>query len=331
MKNIWIKFGCFLCGFKYSIVNSCSEVTAKSVKRFTSALIIVCVIWAFVGYSFTQRYLEGNFWTSILGSLIAVVIIIQIERQIILSIKANWGLYIFRGLLALMMAILGAVIIDQIILKQDIELEKISYINSKVDSLLPSKTKELRAQIFSLDTTIQKKEAERQLYIEAVGANPLIKNVSTQTQTIPISSIEIDSSGNSTPIIIMKPSTTISVTNIANPKQSLIAPLDTVIRTMRSQMISKENELLNIRPELEKEIKEKTGFLDELKVMYVLISKSNVALCFWLLWFFFLLFIEMMVLFAKVGEKENDYTKTILHQMELQNRKLDILFKRAQE
>ena len=63
--------------------------------------------------------------------------------------------------------------------------------------------------------------------------------------------------------------------------------------------------------------------------MYILISNSAVAFCFWLLWALFLLFIEILVLISKKGDKENDYDKTILHQMNLQMKKLEALSKLA--
>lgn len=147
MKNWWIRFGCFLTGYNYNTVRNSSEVAAKAVKRYTAAMVIVCILWSFIGYTFTQRYLQANLLGCIAGAAIAVVIIVQIERQIILSMHPNAGLFIFRGCLALMMALLGAVIIDQIILKQDIELEKISYVQKRVDDVLPSRTNELKKQI----------------------------------------------------------------------------------------------------------------------------------------------------------------------------------------
>ena len=60
MKNWWIRFGCFLTGYNYSIVRNSSEVAAKTVKRYTSAMLIVCILWAFIGYCFTRRYLHGG-------------------------------------------------------------------------------------------------------------------------------------------------------------------------------------------------------------------------------------------------------------------------------
>ena len=121
-------------------------------------MLIVCILWAFVGYTLTQRYLEGSQWGSLAGAVVAVIIIIQIERQIILSINPSKWLYFSRGLIAFMMAIIGAVIIDQILFKQDIELEKITYIEKRVKQALPGKTEEIRNQVASLDTAINKKK-----------------------------------------------------------------------------------------------------------------------------------------------------------------------------
>jgi hypothetical protein len=61
--------------------------------------------------------------------------------------------------------------------------------------------------------------------------------------------------------------------------------------------------------------------------MVQLISGSYVALCFWLLWILFFLFIEMLVLFSKMGDKSSDYEKTVLHHMNLRMRRLDLLAK----
>jgi hypothetical protein len=103
----------------------------------------------------------------------------------------------------------------------------------------------------------------------------------------------------------------------------LIHPLDSVIGAMRQQKATKESDLLLVRPALEKELKEKTGFLDELKIMMRLISDSKVALGVWLLWILFFFIIEMLVLFSKLGDKTNDYEKAVLHHLHLQIWRLD--------
>ncbi len=340
MKNWWIRFGCFLTGYNYGIVRNSSEVAAKAVKRYTAALLIVCILWSFIGYSFTNRYVHGGTWGSLIGALVFVVVIIQIERQIILSINPSKWLYVFRGLIAMMMAIIGAIIIDQIIFKEDIDLEKITFIEVRVKKALVPKTEELRSQIANLDTAIFKKEYERASLIDDVTKNPTTPVYSTQASTKTESNLVIDKTTgkpvldptNGKPMVNTKSTPTAVVTrsNVANPKIALIDPLEKTINSLRTQRSEKETALLNIRPQLEKEISSKVGFLDELEVMYSLITRSVVARSIWLIWFFFLLGLEMLVLISKVNEKENDYEKTVKHHMDLQIKKLDLFAKMAE-
>ena len=325
MKNLWVRFGCFLTGYNYGIVTRSSEVAVKAVKRYTSAILIACILWSFIGYTFTHRYLHGGTFGSFAGAAIMVTIVIQIERQIILSVtRSNW-LYLFRGLIACMMAIIGAIIIDQIIFKEDIELEQITFIEEKIKKALPPRTEELRNQIAALDTAIQMKELERLKLIEAVNRNPVIKTSSSQSQPTTIKTSSRDSSGRFFTSEKVVNTTSVSVTNVPNPKQSLIAPLEQTIAELRKQKNEKDIAILNIRPQLENEIKSKVGFLDELKVMYALIKDSNIALVVWFIWFFFLLGLEMLVVISKATERTNDYDDTVLHHMRIQRRKLELL------
>jgi hypothetical protein len=330
MRNWWIRFGCFLTGYNYGIVRNSSEVAAKAVKRYTSAMLIVCIIWAFIGYTFTKRYLHGGPIGSIAGSLVLVTIIIQIERQIILSINPSKWLYISRGIIAAMMAIIGAIIIDQIIFKEDIELEKITFIENRVKKALPPKTEELRLQISKLDTAILNKERERLVLMEDIRKHPTTIVYST-TPSIRTERKTIIDTATGKPVTTEK-AVPVSLTlssNVANPNIERVASLEQDINALRSQKTEKEKALLNIRPQLEKEISSKVGFLDELEVMYKLITQSKVALTVWLIWFFFLFGLEMLVLISKINEKENDYEKTVLHHMTLQIKRLDVMARAA--
>ena len=84
MRNWWLQFGCFLTGYNYNIMKASSEASAKQVK-YTAAILIVALIWGFVGYSFAERYLHLDTWGALAGAAIMVFIVIQIEKQIILS------------------------------------------------------------------------------------------------------------------------------------------------------------------------------------------------------------------------------------------------------
>lgn len=327
MKHIWVRFGCFLTGYNFNILRNCSEAAFKSVKKYTAAMLIVCILWFFIGFAFAQRYLGLSVLGCLMAGVLSIVIIVQVEKQIVLSIKPSRLLYIFRGCLAVMMSVLGAVIIDQIIFEKDIRIEKISYISEKVDKILPSKTEELRKQIAALDTTINNKEAERTNYMADISAHPNYTIVNTTTDSKMMAVQGKTASGMDTVVLKRVNGTSSTTSTVANPKTAFIPAIDSAIGAMRQQKILYENQLIHMKPALEEEMKTNTGFLDELKVMVRLLSASGVTFIFWLLWILFFLFIEMLVLFSKAGDKGSDYERVVLHHMNLQIQRLDALGK----
>lgn len=327
MRHLWIRFGCFLTGYNYGILRNCSEAAFKSVKKFTAAMLIVCILWFFIGFTFAHRYLSLALPGCLLAGVLSTVIIVQVEKQIVLSINPSRLLLIFRGCLAFMMSILGAVIIDQILFEKDIEIEKISYVSEKVDRILPSRTEELRRQIAAIDTVIARKETERESYVADISIRPTISVTSSSStmRTVPVHAVT--SSGKDTTILRKVNEGSVSTNLVPNPKIALTHALDSTIGAMREQRARKENELLHMKPALEKEMKGSTGFLDELTIMARMLSASYVALAFWFLWILFFLFIEMLVLFSKMGDRSNDYEKAVLHHMNIQMKRLDALGK----
>ena len=325
MKDWWIKFGCFLTGYNYGIVRASSEVTAKAVKKYTSAILIVCILWFFVGFAFTKRYVQNSSTFAFAGAVLMVIIVIQIERQIILNVGRNIKLFFARGMIACLMAVIGSIIIDQTIFKGDIDLEKISYIQERVNKVLPERSALLEKQIASLDTAIQKKDQERISTIAEVAKAPLIVSVESHINPQKLVKTSVDSAGKPMSTESLVSAKTTITSNIPNPIIQLIQPLAEAVADLRKQKTAKDSALLNIRPTLETEIGSRNGFLDELNVMYRLITGSPGALFLWIIWFILLMFLELLVLFSKLSDKENDYDRTVLHQMDLHIRKLKVL------
>jgi len=305
MNDWWLKFGCFLTGYKYSLVKHSSVASAKTVYKYTSAMMLVSLLWCFIGYYFTQRYLKTGHWGSIAGAIILAFAIIQIERQIILTFGANNKIIRLRIGLAFVMAIIGSIIVDQLMFAQDIDKKKITTVTDEVTVLLPKRTSELNDQIKSLDTLINSKEKERQDIIQELSQNP----------TVPIYKETInyrnDSTGKS-----VKSGVNIEKSSIVNPKNALVPQIDQQISDLNTQRIQKENLKLNIQGALYKEINEKQGFLDELKVFFSLFS-SIIVVIVWILFLLFFLFIELLVVFSKLGDQKNDYEYMLLHQMKI--------------
>jgi hypothetical protein len=325
MRNAWIKFGCFLTGYNYSILKNCSEIARKTVKRYTAAMIIMCLLWGLIGFSFARRYLGASIEGSAASALLFCILIIQIERQIIMQTHKNNYLQVFRGVIAVMMAMIGSLIIDQIIFKDDIDLEKEQFINNKVEQIYPSRAAIRQKQIDQLKGQYLEKDSQRTALNNSIKATPLISLTTVQISPVPTTETSTDAEGK--PVVktayVNKPTTV--RTQTPNPNIALIAPLDSQINSLQRLILAQGDSLANLRATIEKTLKAKTGFLDELNIMYSLVSKSTPALIVYAVWFLLLLGLECFILMSKRHEKETDYDAMINHQMNMHVKKLDIL------
>lgn len=266
-------------------------------------------MWLLIGFLFSREYLRLPVIGCLIAGIVLMIIIIQVERQIILGTK-NAFTTVFRVVLGLVMALLGSVIVDQIIFKEDIQKEKILHVNNEVAQILPQKLNEINIQISELDSLIVKKQKEREDLIEEVTKRPTIKLPSSQVQRIPsthmVNGIEKDT------ILVKRTYTTES---IPNPKASTIPSIDKQIEGYLKKKSELHNKIVDVRERTETEILNTKGFLDELKIMKNILKSSVVSMVVWGLWLFFFLIIELFVLFSKLFDKENDYETIIKHQM----------------
>lgn len=307
MKDWWVKFGCFLIGYNYSIVRISSEATAKAVKKYLAAMLIINTIWGFIGFSFTQRYLHGNTFASVLGGLLMMIIVTQIERQVILSIgKKIWAL-VFRILIGIVMAVIGSVILDQVIFKDDVEKHKIADVQKDVNNILPIKTLDLKRQIGELNQAIDAKEIERINVLNEISRRPTIASITASSQRV-----KNEETGQLDVV-----STQINSNSIPNPKAELIPKIDEQLRSLREQKTKREDEILNSRQLLEQNFNANVGFLDELKILFSILGASRVAFIVWFLIFLFFLSLELFVILIKTGDNKNDYESIVEHQMKI--------------
>lgn len=304
MRKAFLRFGCFITGFNYDILKSCSEASVKQLKKYMSAMLIISIIWGFIGYSFASRYLQTEDWVSGIIAGVMVIIVVQIERQIILTTGRSPIAATFRVLIGIVMAIIGSVIIDQIIFKEDIEKEKIVSIDEEVEENLASRTQQIDAEITSLREQIRNKEFEYADIIAELDRKPYINTYSRTDNK------ETDSTGNQ--ILV---GSRIERTQVPNPKSAQISIVTEQIAQLRQQLSGKEEARMNIRKELEEELLSKTAFLDEITLFTKLLLSSPVALVIWALIFFFFLSLELFVIVSKMGDEKNDYDKVILHQV----------------
>lgn len=323
-----MKLGCFLTGYNYNILNKCSEASSKHLKKVTSAMLIIMMVWGFIGYTFTGQYMHLGTLGQIIGAIVLIVIVVQIERQIILTIGENILAKKFRIAIAVIMAILGSIIVDQIVFKEDIENQKIEYIQTKIKNILPNRVAEIDEQIANIDSLIFIKELDRNKYQLEFDKNPRIKDVSSETRRVTkkVPRTKILNGEKRTVMVDSSYTESASQTKqINNPKLELIGRIDLQIDKYRIEKDTLYKHKIDARELLTKELMEKNAFLDELQIMLNLLTSSNIAAFVWFLWFAFFLCIELFVLMCKSTKDETDYDKIIKHQMDTKIRMLNEL------
>jgi hypothetical protein len=313
-KERWLKFGCFLTGYNYSILAECSEMSKKFVKKMTSALIVISIIWSFIGYLFASRYLEASPWGSLTAGLIMLIIIIQLERQIILSIKRNRLAFILRMLLGVIVAILGATIIDQIFFKNDLEIKKKDLISKRVEL----RTQQAKNTMYTTDSTLQER-------IKQIDSNIVQTTKAIEKEGYTVVGVETKSKVTVTDTFSRgsKTTTTNTATKILNPRVVEQADLrklkDSLVKQRIQIQYDYSAKLDSVRAQA---LKEKPGFLDELNSMIELVTDSRAALVVYALWFLFFMFIELFIVTSKWSNETSDYERAILYQEELREKRL---------
>jgi hypothetical protein len=165
------------------------------------------------------------------------------------------------------------------------------------------------------------KELERAELIAEVTKNPFVKGSTSERKNIVLKITDQD--GKSRDTIVTK--TDLTLTDVANPKADLIQNVDQQITDLRTQKSEKQKSRINIRQDLETELKLKIGFLDELKVLLSILTSHGIALFVWICLFFFFFSIELFVLVSKFGDRKNDYDVTILHQLDVRIKMIEEL------
>lgn len=302
--NRYLKFGCFLCGYKAKLMQECSEYSRQKLKRITAAMLIIMTLWFFIGYKFSQVYIlklekldfSWQAFLAFLGGLVALFMVIQIERQIVLHSSKNGWIKFFRIVLGFLMAFIGSTIIDQIIFEDDIAFAKETNIEKDVEVALKKQQQNSGKELKRLDSIIFSKEKEktalRNKKIEPTIKYYQSKEIKMQTADGRDTLVKkyVYNSGN-------------------NPEfegnQKNIASLQEEIEKHQETRKKKKEESDNIKTKLEKEINDKKGFLKELTLMFEeVLFNSWVAMVFYIVLLFFMLVLELLVLFASSSGKD---------------------------
>lgn len=315
----WIKVGCFLTGWNSRILAQCSEASYKHLKKYTAALLILIILWGFTGFCFAQRYIGAPLWGCVLSALIFIIIVIQIERQIILTVGTNWWGAGFRVFIAIIMSILGSTILDQIIFGDDIKRKMVEITDRQVQEQLPLRLNVIDEKLRELQIEIDSLDKINMVLNKEIAKNPTIKTVSSTTTY----RNEQQEDGSYKKI----PETTISTSPIANPRIKQVEANNLNLERLRKQQDEFTQRKINVENDLRTELSSNVGFLEELRAMIEIVSTRIEALIFYFVVFSFLISLELFVVTSKIGDKKCDYDLIVEHQLDIKKAALEELVK----
>lgn len=318
--SMWKRFGCFLTGWNYDILRSCSEASHKALKKYTSAFLIMMILWAFIGFCFSDRYLGLPFWGCVLSSVIFIVLVVQIERQIILTIGSNNYVKYARFCLAILMAIIGSAILDQYIFKEDIERIRISTVQEDVQKALPARLFSIEKRIANLNQQVDSLEQLNTRLHEEVAKMPTITTVEVTTKQNVVRQTDGTDKVVSTSDVLKKP--------IPNPRIAQITANDSTLYRYRAELKELNERTLTTEKELYNELMAHNGFLEELRAIITLVTTRVEALVFYLILFCFFLLLELLVVLSKAHDEKSDYERVIEHQLQVKTEGLKELRKK---
>ena len=300
--NWWLKLGCALTGWNSTLLAQCSEASKSQLSKYTSALLILMIVWSITGFCFAQRYIGLPIWGCAIVSLIFVTIVVMIERQIILAINPSKAMAVFRGLIAFAMAIIGSAIFDQTMFGKDIDKQMADNIEVQTASLtqkrvgiIDNKLQDIHNEIAILNSENTKMQAD-------VNTHPWIKQTSvTNSQQ----TLQVDGRIKT----VNNPSVTTS--QVANPKIETIKDNNAKIQSLSEQEKELTNKKLSVEEETRKECQANVGFLEELEAMVTIIGTHKVAGAFYFIFFGLLMFLELFVVASRMGDQECDYEMAV--------------------
>lgn len=115
-----LKFYCFITGDEYSMLVDDTTKSKQKVALMANALLLPVIAWAINGYLLTRQVLETSLGVALFTSFVCAFFIFLVERIIIMSTTSE-EMKRFRIVLGVCVAFLGALALDEVIFKSDID------------------------------------------------------------------------------------------------------------------------------------------------------------------------------------------------------------------
>lgn len=315
--GIFTRLGCYLIGWNPEILKECGEASHRTLKKYMSAIIILIIIWGSIGFCFADRYIGiESFAGKLTVSLVFMVIILCIERFIILTVGKLGIMGWMRALLAILMAVLGSTVFDQIIFKNDVDVKMKEIRTEQINKEIPKRMSYLDSDIKRMTLLIDSIGKENIVIYEKLSKNPVIVATGVNTTT---KQTGVDKDGKP----IEEKVTSVNRRNVENPLSGQAKANEAALKIYQEQLDSYQKKKISVGDDVRKEYESAhVGFLEELKALFIILSEDKIATGFYLFLFAFLMFLELLVVTSKGGDGKCDYDLMVEHQLKIKRETL---------
>jgi hypothetical protein len=221
--------------------------------------------------------------------------------------------------IAIIMAVLGSAILDQVIFGEDIKRKMVEITDKQVTELLPVRLKVIDEKLAELQLNIDSLDRMNLELNNEIAKNPTTKTVSTSTTYKNV----LQEDGTYKKI----PETTVSTSPVANPRIKQVETNNLNLERLRKQQDEYTIKKMEVENDLRKELSTNIGFLEELHAMLELLKTRPEALIFYCIIFSFLISLELFVVASKMSDKKCDYDMIVEHQLNVKATALGELVK----
>ena len=117
-----LKTACFLTGENYALLSGDTPQSKKKVIAMAIAMLVPTMLWIISGFLLVHNVLGSSIGVGVLAAAVSGALVFIIEKLIIMS-TASKGLAWFRVSLGICVAVLGSLALDEVIFKDDIDVE----------------------------------------------------------------------------------------------------------------------------------------------------------------------------------------------------------------
>ena len=245
----------------------------------------------------------------------------MIERQIILTTEKSFSMLAFRGIIALVMAVVGSTIFDQTMFGKDIDKQMANTIEIQVADLTAKRVQNINNKLAALQAEKDSITSINAILQDDVNKNPFI------IQTSRTSSSNKVLMPDGTFKTVHNPSVTKS--EVPNPKLDQIEANNKKLERISADEQKWIEKKQTMEEDVRKECKESVGFLEELEAMWTIVTNRPLAGAFYLVFFFLLMSLELFVVVSKTVDKECDYEAAIKGAQEVRIAQFTSAFNKA--